>query len=97
MVSWLENVQLQPEAGHSPEFIKGSSAIQIVPSLQPRVKKLVNFARGKAWISATWAKERLLELSNNVDVPNCKLSLHMCCWILITTSRCVQRTGPPKI
>jgi len=33
----------------------GSSAIQMVPALQPRSKKVVNFVRGKTWIAAPFA------------------------------------------
>lgn len=29
----------------------GSSGIQILPSIQPKAKKVVHFVRGKAWIS----------------------------------------------
>lgn len=40
----------------------GSSAIQIVPALQPRVAKIVNFVRGKTWISTPFASAKLAEL-----------------------------------
>ena len=33
----------------------GSSAIQIVPSLQPKVKRLDNYVRGRTWISPPFA------------------------------------------
>ncbi|KAI0716074.1 hypothetical protein C8Q72DRAFT_867679 [Fomitopsis betulina] len=33
----------------------GSSAIQTVPALQPRVKKIVNFVRGKTWLSTPFS------------------------------------------
>ncbi|KAK0481439.1 FAD/NAD-binding domain-containing protein [Armillaria novae-zelandiae] len=32
----------------------GSSAIQIVPAIQPKVVRLVNYVRGKTWISSTF-------------------------------------------
>ncbi|TCD65588.1 hypothetical protein EIP91_002473 [Steccherinum ochraceum] len=32
----------------------GSSALQLVPALQPHVSKLVNYVRGKTWISVTF-------------------------------------------
>ena len=51
--------------------MQGSSAIQIVPSLQPRVKHLVNYVRGKTWISSTFAKETLLKLSPDEKIDNC--------------------------
>ncbi|EIM83202.1 FAD/NAD-P-binding domain-containing protein [Stereum hirsutum FP-91666 SS1] len=40
----------------------GSSAIQIVPALQPKVKRLTNFVKGKTWISASFAEAKLWEL-----------------------------------
>ncbi|KAJ3998171.1 hypothetical protein F5050DRAFT_1567772, partial [Lentinula boryana] len=48
----------------------GSSAIQIVPALQPRVKAISNFVRGKTWVSASFVREHLVSLANgdeNVD------------------------------
>jgi len=39
----------------------GSSAIQIVPSLQKVCGKVVNFVRGKTWISTPFASKFLLE------------------------------------
>jgi cation diffusion facilitator CzcD-associated flavoprotein CzcO len=41
----------------------GSSALQIVPSLQPKVKKLYNYARGKTWIGVPFVGNKLAELS----------------------------------
>ncbi|KAF8807916.1 FAD/NAD(P)-binding domain-containing protein [Phlegmacium glaucopus] len=52
----------------------GSSAIQIVPSLQPRVKRLINYVRGKTWISSNFARASLLELSAGEEVDNYKYS-----------------------
>ncbi|KAI0635260.1 hypothetical protein C8Q77DRAFT_1054047 [Trametes polyzona] len=40
----------------------GSSAIQIVPALQPKVGKLVNFSRGKTWISQSFGEDIILKL-----------------------------------
>lgn len=51
---------------------KGSSAIQIVPALQPRVKQVVNYVRSQTWVSAVFAKESMLRLSGGVDVENCR-------------------------
>ncbi|KAJ3989070.1 FAD/NAD-binding domain-containing protein [Lentinula detonsa] len=42
----------------------GSSAIQIVPALQPRVKTISNFVRSKTWVSASFVREHLLSLAN---------------------------------
>ena len=57
-------------------FAQGSSAIQIVPSLQPKVKHLTNFVRGKTWISSTFARESLLALSASEKTDNCMLILY---------------------
>ncbi|KIP12732.1 hypothetical protein PHLGIDRAFT_123818 [Phlebiopsis gigantea 11061_1 CR5-6] len=40
----------------------GSSAIQIVPALQPRVGKLLNFVRGKTWLALPFAGGKMAEL-----------------------------------
>ncbi|PPQ64327.1 hypothetical protein CVT26_002210 [Gymnopilus dilepis] len=48
----------------------GSSAIQIVADLQPKVKHLVNYVRGQTWISSTFVRERLLQLSGDDTVDN---------------------------
>ncbi|TFK56356.1 FAD/NAD-binding domain-containing protein [Heliocybe sulcata] len=36
----------------------GSSAIQIVPALQPKVAQLVNFVRGKTWLATPFLEEK---------------------------------------
>ncbi|KAF9270874.1 FAD/NAD-binding domain-containing protein [Marasmius fiardii PR-910] len=48
----------------------GSSAIQIVPALQPKVKRVVNYVRGKTWVSATFVKEHMVKLSNDPESDN---------------------------
>ncbi|KAL1676307.1 hypothetical protein EV122DRAFT_280182 [Schizophyllum commune] len=48
----------------------GSSAIQIVTALQPRVGKLVNLARGKTWISNAFAASTLQALAGTKDCGN---------------------------
>ncbi|KAI4520591.1 FAD/NAD(P)-binding domain-containing protein [Schizophyllum commune Loenen D] len=48
----------------------GSSAIQIVTALQPRVGKLVNLARGKTWISNAFASSTLQALAGTNDCGN---------------------------
>ncbi|CAL1693778.1 unnamed protein product [Somion occarium] len=40
----------------------GSSGIQLVPALQPRVAKLFNYVRGKTWLSPPFASEKLAAL-----------------------------------
>ncbi|THU82650.1 FAD/NAD(P)-binding domain-containing protein [Dendrothele bispora CBS 962.96] len=50
----------------------GSSAIQIVTALQPKVAHLTNFVRSKTWISATLAQECLNELSKDETASNYK-------------------------
>jgi hypothetical protein len=53
--------------------VKGSSGIQIVANLQPRVKSLINYVRGKTWISAMFLLDRQSELSGDKETPNCKI------------------------
>ncbi|KAH7925133.1 FAD/NAD(P)-binding domain-containing protein [Leucogyrophana mollusca] len=40
----------------------GSSALQMVPALQPRVGKLFNFVRGKTWLATPFFSEKLADL-----------------------------------
>ncbi|EPQ56351.1 FAD/NAD P-binding domain-containing protein [Gloeophyllum trabeum ATCC 11539] len=40
----------------------GSSAIQIVPALQPRVAHLVNFVRSKTWLATPFLEEKMSDL-----------------------------------
>ncbi|KAI0761050.1 hypothetical protein BD413DRAFT_617293 [Trametes elegans] len=40
----------------------GSSALQLVPALQPRVKKIVNYVRGQTWLSSPFASTTFVEL-----------------------------------
>jgi len=40
----------------------GSSAIQIVPALQPKVKRVVNYVRSRTWLGLPWGPPRLNEL-----------------------------------
>ncbi|KAI0628458.1 FAD/NAD-P-binding domain-containing protein [Trametes polyzona] len=40
----------------------GSSALQLVPALQPRVSKLVNYVRGKTWLAVPFASNAFAEL-----------------------------------
>ncbi|OBZ65862.1 putative sterigmatocystin biosynthesis monooxygenase stcW [Grifola frondosa] len=40
----------------------GSSAIQIVPALQPRVAKVCNYVRGKTWLAVPFASPKFLEM-----------------------------------
>ncbi|KAI0344764.1 FAD/NAD-binding domain-containing protein [Trametopsis cervina] len=47
----------------------GSSAIQIVPSLQPHVGKLYNYVRGKTWLALPFAGEKIAELMNKEPGP----------------------------
>ncbi|KAI0029542.1 FAD/NAD-P-binding domain-containing protein [Vararia minispora EC-137] len=42
----------------------GSTGIQIVATLQPRVGHLTNFARNKTWLSTSFSSAKLLELLN---------------------------------
>ncbi|KAL7277473.1 hypothetical protein ACG7TL_008394 [Trametes sanguinea] len=40
----------------------GSSALQLVPALQPRVKKLYNYVRGKTWLAVPFASNVFADL-----------------------------------
>ncbi|KAL6307444.1 hypothetical protein BKA93DRAFT_911319 [Sparassis latifolia] len=40
----------------------GSSALQLVPSIQPRVAKLSNYVRGKTWLSTPFSGAKFAEL-----------------------------------
>ncbi|KAL5493003.1 hypothetical protein ACEPAI_4451 [Sanghuangporus weigelae] len=42
----------------------GSTATQIVPSIQPYVKKLYNYVRGRVWLSPSFLSERMMQLIN---------------------------------
>lgn len=58
--------------------LQGSSAIQMVPALQPKVKKLVNYVRGKTWVATSFgvdAMEALLDLEVG-DVGNREFCVH---------------------
>ncbi|KAJ7492285.1 FAD/NAD-binding domain-containing protein [Mycena latifolia] len=48
----------------------GSSAIQIVPALQPKVKHLINYVRGKTWISSPFLGERAEKLGMGKQESN---------------------------
>ncbi|EMD35981.1 hypothetical protein CERSUDRAFT_96205 [Gelatoporia subvermispora B] len=42
----------------------GSSAIQIVPALQDKVKHLTNYVRGKTWLSTPFSGSKMAELAH---------------------------------
>ncbi|KAJ8508460.1 hypothetical protein ONZ45_g9267 [Pleurotus djamor] len=50
----------------------GSSAIQIVPALQPRVGHLVNYVRGKTWLSVPFLDDLQKGLAKGEPVTNYK-------------------------
>ena len=53
---------------------QGSSALQIVPALQPRVKRLYNYVRGKTWLSPPFASDKMDELTKGkAHSENCEL------------------------
>ncbi|KAH8099903.1 FAD/NAD-binding domain-containing protein, partial [Cristinia sonorae] len=52
----------------------GSSAIQVVPALQPYVDKLYNFVRGRTWICPTFGGQTRGKLS--ADGENCESPDH---------------------
>ncbi|KIX05693.1 uncharacterized protein Z518_03665 [Rhinocladiella mackenziei CBS 650.93] len=45
----------------------GSSGIQIVPSIQPKVKSMDHYVRGRTWIAATFGNELVRERNNGED------------------------------
>lgn len=45
----------------------GSSGIQIVPSLQPQVKAMDHYIRGKTWIAASFGNQLVRERNNGQD------------------------------
>ncbi|KAH9934327.1 uncharacterized protein B0H18DRAFT_869878 [Fomitopsis serialis] len=53
----------------------GSSAIQIVPALQPHVAHLINYVRGKTWICPPFSRSKILELlQREPDCDNFKFT-----------------------
>lgn len=55
---------------------QGSSAIQIVPSLQPRVASLKNYVRGKTWLATPFVSEKLAQLMKRApESANCAFYL----------------------
>jgi hypothetical protein len=54
---------------------KGSSAIQMVPALQPKVAHLFNYVRGKTWLASPFAITKLAELTvRDPKGENCEIS-----------------------
>ena len=49
----------------------GSSAIQIVPGIQPSVNHIDHYVRGKTWIATTFAVNKVKERGEGLD--NCML------------------------
>ena len=62
----------------------GSTALQIVPALQPLVGKLKNYVRGKTWLATPFAAPKIAELVGRApQTENCKIPyLHGCQTIL---------------
>lgn len=48
----------------------GSSAIQIVPGIQPSVNHIDHYVRGKTWIATTFAVNKVKERGEGLD--NCR-------------------------
>ncbi|KAI5115440.1 hypothetical protein M0805_005525 [Coniferiporia weirii] len=48
----------------------GSSALQIVPALQPRVKHLFNYVRGKTWLSPPFVSDKLADIMKHDSASN---------------------------
>lgn len=76
---------------------QGSSAMQIVPALQPRVKELVNYVRGKTWVSPPFIQEKMCELAGG-EVSNCTLSLLASRGraVIVISNASTPKTSSPK-
>ncbi|KAF4167602.1 hypothetical protein CNMCM6936_004659 [Aspergillus lentulus] len=48
-----------PEALSVAVIGSGSSAIQIVPAIQPKTKRIDNYVRGQTWIAPPWAQDEV--------------------------------------
>lgn len=49
----------------------GSSAIQIVPGIQPTVQHIDHYVRSKTWIATTFAAEKVKERGEGLDNCEC--------------------------
>lgn len=73
VVSILLPSRMNCSAGFEAALGQGSSAIQIVAALQPRVNKLVQFVRGKTWITPPFASTEYAELITcDQNAESCK-------------------------
>ena len=63
-------ILIQPNALAALAFPQGSTALQIVPALQPKVNRLVNFVRGKTWIAPSACEDRLVQLLSRPSTGN---------------------------
>lgn len=61
-------------ADWTPDLRKGSSGIQIVPALQPKVGSLVNYARSKTWISSPFMMDKAFETLSRAPGNNDRVS-----------------------
>ncbi len=54
--------------------LQGSSALQLVPALQPHVSKLYNYVRGKTWLSVPFASNTFADLlhRDEASAENCE-------------------------
>ncbi|OGM45371.1 flavin-binding monooxygenase [Aspergillus bombycis] len=55
--SWDES--WNPEGLSVAVIGSGSSAIQIVPAIQPKTKRIDNYVRGQTWIAPPWAQDEV--------------------------------------
>jgi cation diffusion facilitator CzcD-associated flavoprotein CzcO len=60
----------------------GSSAIQIVPGIQPTVKHIDHYVRGKTWISPTFAADKVKERGKGLD--NCSYPVFLVSDMLVS-------------
>lgn len=72
----------------------GSSAIQVVPALQPKTKQVDNYVRGKTWVATPFASKTLLAI--NPSGENCRLPFLLCLTVAPDVSIADQFTAADK-
>ena len=76
-------------ASSHPTHYQGSSAIQTVAAVQPKVAKLVNYVRGQTWVAVPFAGDTVSELLGRKTVAqeNERQSALIVTWLSILTRR----------
>ena len=77
----------------------GSSGIQIVPGMLPKVAHIDHYIRGRTWVSPTFGREEIDKRGTGIE--NCRFSSHVCilrCWcasfIYSGRNRSIQERPP---